>query len=87
MLPGQWTLRWFVWAGQTVNLAQVLLNTVMIAVLATVIALALALPAAWAIARYRLPLKSVLIGAVLFPRMIPEITFALGVAGSSMRSI
>lgn len=80
MLPGQWTLRWFVWAGQTVNLAQVLLNTVMIAVLATVIALALALPAAWAIARYRLPLKSVLIGAVLFPRMIPEITFALGVA-------
>ena len=33
-----------------------------IAVLATVFALALALPAGWAIARYRLPLKSVLIG-------------------------
>jgi putative spermidine/putrescine transport system permease protein len=80
MLPGQWTVRWFVWAGQTVDLGRVLLNTLLIAILATLIALALALPAAWAIARYRLPVKSVLIGAVLFPRMIPEITFALGVA-------
>ena len=80
MLPAQWTLRWFVWAAQTVDLVGVLLNTVEIAVLATVFALALRMPAAWAIARYRLPLKSVLIGAILFPRMIPEITFALGVA-------
>ena len=48
--------------------------------LATIFTLAIAIPGAWAIARYRLPLKSVLIGAILFPRMIPEITFALGVA-------
>jgi putative spermidine/putrescine transport system permease protein len=80
MLPGHWTLRWFVWAAQTVDLVGVLLNTVEIAVLATVFTLLIALPGAWAIARYRLPLKSVLIGAILFPRMIPEITFALGVA-------
>ena len=32
----------------------------------------IAIPGAWAIARYRLPLKSVLIGAILFPRMIPR---------------
>ena len=44
------------------------------------------IPAAWAIARYRLPLKSVLIGAILFPRMIPEITFALGVATHLLRN-
>jgi len=80
MLPERWTLRWFVWAAQTVDLGTVLLNTVEIAVLTTIFALALALPAAWAIARYRLPLKSLLISAILFPRMIPEITFALGVA-------
>jgi putative spermidine/putrescine transport system permease protein len=80
MLPGQWTLRWFVWAAQTVDLGGVAWNTVEIALMTTALTLAAALPAAWAIARYRLPLKSLLIGAILFPRMIPEITFALGVA-------
>jgi putative spermidine/putrescine transport system permease protein len=80
MLPAKWTLRWFAWAAQTTNLPGVLFNTVEIAVLATIFALVLSVPAAWAIARYRLPLKSVLVGAILFPRMIPEITFALGVA-------
>ena len=80
MLPAHWTLRWFVWAAQTVDLVTVLLNTVEIALLATAFTLAIAIPGAWAIARYRLPLRSILIGAILFPRMIPEITFALGVA-------
>jgi putative spermidine/putrescine transport system permease protein len=80
MLPAHWTVKWFVWAAQTVDLVSVLFNTVEIAVLTMIFTLAVAIPGAWAIARYRLPLKSVLIGAVLFPRMIPEITFALGVA-------
>jgi putative spermidine/putrescine transport system permease protein len=80
LLPAQWTLRWFIWASQTVDLVGVLFTTLRIALLATLLTLAIAIPGAWAIARYRLPLKSVLIGAVLFPRMIPEITFALGVA-------
>ena len=80
LLPTHWTFKWFVWAAQTVDLVTVLLNTIEIAILATLFTLAIAIPGAWAIARYRLPLKSVLIGAVLFPRMIPEITFALGVA-------
>ncbi len=80
MLPGSWTLRWFAWAAETVDLGGVLFNTAEIALLATLFTLVLALPAGWAIARYKLPLKWVLIGAILFPRMIPEITFALGVA-------
>ena len=62
------------------DLIAVLLNTIEIALLATAFTLAIAIPGAWAIARYRLPLRSILIGAILFPRMIPEITFALGVA-------
>jgi putative spermidine/putrescine transport system permease protein len=80
MLPAQWTLRWFGWAAGTIDLVGVLLNTAEIALLTTAFALVVSLPAAWAIARYRLPLRSILIGAILFPRMIPEITFALGVA-------
>ncbi|HUZ63662.1 MAG TPA: ABC transporter permease [Acetobacteraceae bacterium] len=80
LLPGVWTLKWFRWAAQTVDIGTVLLNTGIIALLATAFSLLLSIPAAWAIARHRLPVKSLLMGAILFPRMIPEITFALGVA-------
>jgi len=80
LLPKVWTLKWFGWAAETVDIGHVLINTAVIAILATIVSLLLAIPAAWAIARYRLPLQSLLMGAILFPRMIPEITFALGVA-------
>ncbi len=80
LLPATWTLRWFGWAAATVDLGQVLWNTMLIAMLATIFSLMLAIPAGWAIARHRLPLHGLLIGLILFPRMIPEITFALGVA-------
>ncbi len=79
-LPAHWTLRWFRWAIDTVDIPKVLLNTLVIGLLATLFSLAISLPAAWAIARRRLALRPLLIGLVLFPRMIPEITFALGVA-------
>ncbi len=78
-LPRAWTLKWFQWAGETVDIVKVLINTLIIGFLATVIALAVSIPAAWAIARRRLPLKGLLMGLILFPRMIPEITYALGV--------
>ncbi|MDA8050554.1 MAG: ABC transporter permease [Rhodospirillales bacterium] len=80
LLPPTWTLRWFGWAIKTVDLVQVLVNTVAIALIATVVSLALAIPAAWALARHHVPFKSALIAAILLPRMIPEISFALGVA-------
>ena len=35
MLPARWTLRWFVWAAQTVDLVGVVFSTVEIALLAT----------------------------------------------------
>jgi len=80
LLPKVWTLKWFGWAAATVDIGQVLINTAVIAILATIFSLVLAIPAGWAIARYHLPLQALLMGAILFPRMIPEITFALGVA-------
>jgi putative spermidine/putrescine transport system permease protein len=80
LLPATWTLRWFRFAAQTSNLGAVLFNTAAIALLATAATLVLSVPAAWAIARRSLPLKPLLVGAILLPRMIPEITFALGVA-------
>jgi putative spermidine/putrescine transport system permease protein len=83
MLPAQWTLRWFVWAAQTIDLGAVAWNTVEIALMTTVLTLAAALPASWAIARYRLPLKSILIGAILFARIFYAIHLtntAIGIA-------
>lgn len=80
LLPGAWTLKWFHWATETTDIGAVLLNTTAIALLATGFSLLLGVPAAWAIARHRLPVKSLLMTAILLPRMIPEITFALGVA-------
>lgn len=80
LLPAGWTFKWFAWAAATVDLGAVLWNTVLIALIATIVSIALAIPAAWMFARYRIPLRGLLIGLVLFPRMIPEITFALGVA-------
>lgn len=79
-LPAKWTFGWFTWAIETVNIPQVLLNTFVIAGMVTVFSLVVSIPAAWALARYRIRAKPVLVGLVLFPRMIPEITFALGVA-------
>ena len=80
LLPGAWTLKWFHWATQSADIGVVLANTAVIALLATGFSLLLSIPAAWAIARHRLPLKALLMSAILLPRMIPEITFALGVA-------
>ena len=54
LLPAVWTLKWFGWAADTVDLGAVLVNTAVIAVLATLFSLLLSMPAAWAIARYRL---------------------------------
>lgn len=78
-LPPVWSLEWFKWAIETSHLGRVTINTVVIALLATLISVVLAFPAAWAIARRRIPVKMLLIGLILFPRMVPEITFALGV--------
>ena len=80
LLPKVWTLKWFGWAAETVNIIQVLFNTLIIGAIATFVSLLLSVPAAWAIARRRLPVKSLLMGMILFPRMIPEITYGLGVA-------
>jgi putative spermidine/putrescine transport system permease protein len=80
LLPKVWTLKWFGWAAKTINIVKILANTLIIGFIATLFSLAFSIPAAWAIARRRLRLKALLMGLVLFPRMIPEITYALGVA-------
>lgn len=79
-LPQNWTLRWFEWAFQMTDLVQVTLNSMIIAALTIVISLLIGIPTAWAIGKRKIRAKELLITLILLPRMIPELTYALGTA-------
>ncbi|AKG36784.1 ABC transporter permease [Paenibacillus durus] len=79
-LPESWGIRWFEWAFQMTDLMQVTMNSFMIAGLTIVISLLIGVPTAWAIGKRKLRAKELLIALILLPRMIPELTYALGTA-------
>lgn len=79
-LPQNWTLRWFEWAFQMTDLVQVTMNSMIIAALSIVISLLIGIPTAWAIGKRKIRAKELLITLILLPRMIPELTYALGTA-------
>jgi len=78
LFPESFTLRWFEWAVNVTHIPQVLGNSFLIAALCVLISLVIGVPTAWAIARRRIPAKSLLLTLVLLPKTIPPITFALG---------
>ena len=55
-------------------------NTLIIALLAVTISTLIGISTGWAFGRRRLPGKEILMALILLPRMIPPITYALGVA-------
>jgi putative spermidine/putrescine transport system permease protein len=79
-LPQEWTLNWYKWAIDVADVPQVMTNTLVIAGIAVVISTLIALPTGWALGRRHIPSKELLTALILLPRMIPAITFALGVA-------
>jgi len=79
-LPAHWSFKWFGWAVTTVDLPQDIVNTILIALVTTVITLVICIPFSWAASRWRLRITVLLVGLCVFPRMIPEITYAVGVA-------
>ncbi|WP_410513320.1 ABC transporter permease [Paenibacillus sp. BR2-3] len=79
-LPQNWTLRWFEWAFQMTDLVQVTINSMIIAALTIIISLLIGIPTAWAIGKRKIRAKELLIALILLPRMIPELTYALGTA-------
>ncbi len=76
VLPSQWTLENYVTALSNDGVVPALINSVVTAVLSTVLSLALAVPAAYAITRYRTPSGGVFVLAALVTRMVP--TIAIG---------
>ncbi len=76
VLPSQWTLENYVTALAKDGVVPALINSVVTAVLSTVLSLVLAVPAAYAITRYRTPSGRVFVLAALVTRMVP--TIAIG---------
>jgi putative spermidine/putrescine transport system permease protein len=79
-LPPQLTVEWYRWAIEVGNIPEVMKNTLIIGVIAVAVSTAIGIFAGWAFGRRQLPGKEVLMAIILLPRMIPPITYALGVA-------
>lgn len=78
--PPTLTADWYRWAVEVAKIPEIMKNTLIIAAIAVTIATLIGIPTGWALGRRRVPGKEVLTAIILLPRMIPPITFALGVA-------
>lgn len=78
--PPAVTLDWYKWAIEIAHLDEVIKNTLIIAALAVLISTGIGIFSGWAFGRRHLPGKEVLMSIILLPRMIPPITYALGIA-------
>jgi multiple sugar transport system permease protein len=76
VFPDVWTLENYVTALTKDGVIPSLINSVVTALLSTVLSLVLAVPAAYAITRYRTPSGRVFVVAALVTRMVP--TIAIG---------
>jgi multiple sugar transport system permease protein len=73
VLPSQWTLANYVTALSKDGVVPALINSVATAVLSTAFSLALGVPAAYAITRFRTPSGRIFVVAALVTRMVPTI--------------
>ncbi len=73
VIPAQWTLENYVTALAKDGVVPSLINSVVTALISTVLSLLLAVPAAYAITRYRTPSGRVFVLAALVTRMVPTI--------------
>lgn len=78
--PPTLTTDWYRWAVEVARIPEIMKNTLVIAAIAVTIATLIGIPTGWALGRRRVPSKEVVTAIILLPRMIPPITFALGVA-------
>jgi multiple sugar transport system permease protein len=73
VFPAEWTVQNYVDALSKDGVLPAVINSVVTAVLSTALSLVLAVPAAYAITRYRTPSGRVFIVAALVTRMVPAI--------------
>lgn len=78
--PPQLTWEWYRWAVEVGNIPEVMKNTLIIGIIAVIVSTAIGIFAGWAFGRRQMPGRELVMAIVLLPRMIPPITYALGVA-------
>lgn len=81
VLPDTWTFDNYIAAMSREGVVPALINSVTTAVLSTVMSLLLAVPAAYAITRFRTPSGRVFIFAALITRMVPTIAIGAPLIG------
>ena len=81
--PQGLTLRWFVNAWEVTAFRTTFLTSLQVAVLATTLSLAIGVPAAYAVAKYRGGLPPILGTVFVLPILVPEIVFGF----SMLRSV
>jgi putative spermidine/putrescine transport system permease protein len=79
-LPPTLTLDWYKWAVTVARLPEVMKNTIIVTGLAVAMSTIVGIFTGWAFGRRHLPGKEMLMSMILLPRMIPPITYALGIA-------
>ena len=77
--PASYSLRWYAALAQQVDLAVAARNSLVLGVIVTLLAMAIAGPAALALARRRLPGRTALLGLLSAPLLLPTIVLALAV--------
>jgi putative spermidine/putrescine transport system permease protein len=80
VLPPEWTGQWYIDLANDHNMTLLLGNTFLVAIATTLLALAIAFPAAYVLARKEFPLKGVLFGLFLLPMLIPPLVYGIPIA-------
>jgi putative spermidine/putrescine transport system permease protein len=80
LLPKRWTLDGYRYAWQEFALPQVLKATFLVTAGTVGIALLIALPTAYVLARYRFPGKGLVLGLFLLPVLMPQFTYGIPLA-------
>lgn len=79
-LPDGYTGKWYGFAVNEFSLGRVLLVTLIVALSVTAISLVVGIPAAYALARRSFRGKSLVLGLLILPLMVPPITYGIPLA-------
>ncbi len=80
LLPPSFTTHWYTDLADDHNMTQLLGNTFFVTITTTLLALALAFPSAYVLARKQFRLKGLLYGLFLLPMLIPPLVYGIPLA-------
>ena len=84
-LPQGFTGRWYQYVAGQHDLGSLLYNTLVVAVISTVLALVIGLPAAYVLARQEFRLKTIMTALYLLPMLVPPLVYGIPLATLLLR--